>query len=315
MDEIFGVINAGLFGVSLRLATPILLAAIGGLWTQQAGVLNIALEGMMLSAAFSGAAVTYATGSACAGLLGGMLASMLLAAIFGLFSIRLKADLVVVGIAINLFAAGATLVLMERFFNTKGNFSPGSRLPNVTLGPVRDVPIVGDIIGQQNVLVWVGLALVVIAHMVLYRTPFGLRVRSVGENPEAAETAGIRVGRVQFITVLISGALAGMGGVNLSLGYVSQFSTNMTSGRGFIALAAQTFGNATPIGTALASLFFGFADALAVRLQTRELPSDFVLMIPYLAMILALVLVARRRSLRARRQSPSESEKPEVATV
>jgi simple sugar transport system permease protein len=303
MDEILGVFDAGLLAPGLRLATPILLAALGGLYTQQAGVLNIALEGNMLVAAFTGAAVASGTGSAWAGLLAAVLASVLLAALFGLFSIRLGADLVVAGIGINLLASGATLVLMERFFGTKGNFSAGARLPDVRLRFLRDVPVIGDLFGQQNILVYVGLLLIVAAHVVLYRTAFGLRVRSVGENPEAAETAGVPVRRVRFLTVLISGVLCGLAGAHLSIGYNSEFTANMTSGRGFIALAAQTFGNATPIGTALASLFFGLADAVSIRLQTRGFQSQFVQMIPYIATIVALVLVARRGSLLRRRRT------------
>lgn len=313
MGEILDIFDARLLGVSLRLAVPIMLAALGGLWTQQAGVLNIALEGMMLTAAFAGAAVTNKTQNVWLGLLGGLAASLLLAALFGVFSIRFRADLVVVGIAINLFATGATLVLMQRIFDTRGNFPTEGRLPDVNLSFLRDVPLLGPLFARQNILVWLGLLLVALAHVALYRTPFGLRVRAVGENPEAAETAGVRVRRVQFQTVLISGLLAGLGGVNLSLAYSSQFTSNMTSGRGFIALAAQTFGNATPVGTALASLFFGFADAVNVRLQTRGLPSEFVGMIPYLATVVALVLVARRRSLRSRARSTPDAEEPAAA--
>jgi len=312
LEDLFRLFGLNLLGPTLRLATPILLAGLGGLFTQQAGILNIALEGLMLMAAFAGAATAYWTGDPWLGLLAGILASTLLASVFGLFSIRLKADLVVVGIAINLFAAGATVVLLQRFFNTKGSFAPGARLPNVRIEAIQDVPVLGHLFGQQNILVYFGLVLIAVAHVVLYRTPFGLRVRAVGENPEAAETAGINVGRVQFVTVLISGVLCGMAGVNLSLGYLSQYSSNMTSGRGFIALAAQTFGAATPVGTALASLFFGLADALSVRLQTRGLPSEFVLMIPYLATILALVLVARRRTLGGRRRATTEADQAEA---
>ncbi|MDQ3855796.1 MAG: ABC transporter permease [Chloroflexota bacterium] len=314
MDNILSAFSLNLLGPSLRLATPILLAALGGLFTQQAGVLNIALEGLMLTAAFFGAAGAYYTHNAWLGLLAGVLASMALSAVFGVFSIQLRADLVVAGIAVNLFAAGATLVLLQRFFHTKGNFSPGARLPNVRLEFIRDVPVLGHLFAQQNILVYVGLVLIAVSHIVLYRTPFGLRVRSVGENPEAAETAGVPVQRIQFATVLISGVLCGLAGVNLSLGYLSEYTTNMTAGRGFIALAAQTFGNATPVGTAVASIFFGFTDALSVRLQTRGLPSQFVLMLPYLATVAALVLVARRHSLLGRRQTTVDAEHAE-ATV
>jgi len=234
---------------------------------------------------------------------------MLLAAVFGLFSIRLGADLIVAGIAINLLAAGGTIVLMLRFFDTKGSFSAQARLPDIRLPFLRDVPVLGELFRQQNVLLYFSIVIVVIAHVVLYRTRFGLRVRSVGENPEAAQTAGIQVRRIQFMTVLISGVLCGLAGANLSLGYLGQFTANMTSGRGFIALAAQTFGGATPIGAALASLFFGLADATSVRLQTRGLPSQFVLMIPYLATVVALVLVSRRRSLPGRRRTSVEVQK------
>lgn len=313
MDDLLRVFSLTLLAPTLRLATPILLAALGGLFTERAGVLNIALEGMMLAAAFTGAAVAHATHNAWLGLVGGIAGSLLLAAVFGLFSIRLKADLVVAGIAINLFAAGATLVLMDRFFHTKGNFDTTTQLPTVRLNFLRDVPVLGDLFRQQNILVYAGLVLIVVAHVVLYRTPFGLRVRSVGENPEAAETAGIGVARMQFLTILISGALCGLAGVNLSLGYLSEFTSNMTSGRGFIALAAQTFGNANPIPTAMASIFFGFADALSTRLQTRGYPSEFVQMIPYLATVLALVLVSRRRALRGRRQATVNADRTEAA--
>lgn len=311
MSDFFAIFNSSLLGPMLRLATPILLAALGGLFTERAGVLNIALEGMMLVAAFSGAAVAYFTHSAWLGLLGGIAAALLLSALFGLFTIRLNADLVVAGIAINLLAGGATLVLMSRIFHTKGNFAPGTRLPDVSVPALQGVPVLGDLFALQNVLVYVGLAAVAVAHFVLYRTPYGLRVRAVGESPEAAETVGIRVARIRFSTVLISGLLCGIAGVNLSLGYLSQYTTNMTSGRGYIALAAQTFGAATPVGTGLASLFFGFADALSVRLQTRGFPSQFVLMIPYLATVLALVLVAARASRRRRRDTSVDVQKAE----
>jgi simple sugar transport system permease protein len=312
MELLRGLFDADLLGVTLRLATPILLAALGGLFTQQAGVLNIALEGMMLAAAFFGASAAYFAKNPWVGLVGGVAAAVLLAAVFGLFTIRLRADLVVAGIGVNLLAAGATFVLIEQFFNTKGSFSPGTRLPDVRLGFLDGVPLLGPLFGRQNVLVYAGLLLVALGHVVLFRTPFGLRVRSVGENPEAAETVGVNVGRIQFLTVLISGALCGLAGVNLSLGNVSQYTSNMTAGRGFIALAAQTFGNATPIGSALASLFFGFTDALSVRLQTRGLPSEFVLMIPYLATVAALVLVARRSRRRGIRQTGPDVDKAEA---
>lgn len=323
MDDVLSVFDTRLLGPMLRLATPILLAAIGGLYTQQAGVLNIALEGMMLMAAFWAAAGAFFFQSdqvaqsapwlvplaPWLGLLCGVLASVLLAAVFGLFSIRLRADLVVAGIAINLFAAGGTIVLMHRFFGTKGSFPARARLPDIRLSFLRDVPVLGELFRQQNILLYFSIVIVVIAHVALYRTRFGLRVRSVGENPEAAQTAGIHVRRIQFVTVLISGALCGLAGANLSLGYLGQFTANMTSGRGFIALAAQTFGGATPIGTTLASLFFGLADAVSVRLQTRGLPSQFVLMIPYVATVVALVLVSRRRSRTGRRGTSVEVEK------
>ena len=326
MDDVLSVFDTRLLGPMLRLATPILLAAIGGLYTQQAGVLNIALEGMMLMAAFWAAAGAYffqsdqvtqnaawlGTLAPWLGLLCAVIASTLLAAVFGLFSIRFGADLVVTGIAINLFAAGGTIVLMQRFFDTKGSFSAQGRLPDIRLPFLREVPVLGELFRQQNILLYISIVIVVVAHLVLYRSRFGLRVRSVGENPEAAQTAGIQVRRVQFATVLISGVLCGLAGANLSLGFLGQFTTNMTGGRGFIALAAQTFGGATPIGTALASLFFGLADAVSVRLQTRGLPSQFVLMIPYVATIVALVLVSRRRLFHSRHRPSVEVEKAEA---
>ena len=271
---------------TLRVTTPLLFAALGGMISERAGVVNIALEGMMLIGAFAGASVAYSTQSPWLGALAAMGAGILIAAFYGLIVIQLRANQVVAGTAINMFAAGVTPFLSKIFFGATGN--------------TPSLPIEARFQTAPVIAAWV---LVVFAWFWLKYTPSGAWVRFAGEKPEALESAGIRVNRVRWVSVLISGLLAGLGGASLSIFLASSFSRNMTAGRGFMALAALIFGKWMPIPTAIACLLFGFADAAQIRLQgvviwgTEPVPVQFIQILPYLATILVLAgLVGQSRA-------------------
>ena len=275
MAEIFTI---ALIWSTIRLSTPLILAALGGLFSERSGVINIALEGMMLAGAFTAAAVTYAVGSPYVGLLAGMTAGMLIAAIHAIACIRFKADQVVTGTAINILMFGLPAFLSGAFFLSSGS-TP--QLAREQLIP--RLPMV------------IAFALVPLAWYVLYKTPFGLRLRSVGENPEAADAAGVPVARMRYAGVLLSGVLAGIGGAYLSIGQSSLFTRNMTSGRGFIALAALIFGKWRPFQTLLACLLFGFTEAISIQMQGvvklpsgEDIPVQFIQMVPYVLTIVVL---------------------------
>lgn len=291
------VFDASLGFIVFRVSTPILLAAVGGLVCQVAGVVNIGLEGMMLAAAFFGAVVSAATGSAWLGLAAAVGAGLAMALVFAVFTQELKADPIIVGFALIILAAGLTVFLMSTWFGDKGSYSPATivPIPRLEVPGLRSVPVVGTMLSGQNVLVYAGWLAVALTHVLLYKTTLGLRLRSVGENPEAAAAVGIDVRRLRYFAVLWSGLFCGLAGANLSLGYMNMFVRGMTNGRGFIALAAVLFGGQTPVGTFGASVLFGFFEGLATRLQAAGLPSTLMLMIPYLATVAALVLIAVRR--------------------
>lgn len=275
MAELFTV---ALIASTIRLATPLILAALGGLLSERSGVINIALEGMMLAGAFTAAAITHATGNPFIGLVAGMGAGLLVALIHAVACIRYQADQVVTGTAINILMLGMPAFLSGAFFLSSGS-TP--QIPKEQLLPWS--PIV------------IAFLLVPITWYVLYRTPFGLRLRSVGENPEAADAAGVRVAQMRYWGVLLSGVLAGIGGAYLSIGQSSLFTRNMTSGRGFIALAALIFGKWRPVQTMLACLLFGFTEALTIQMQGvvklpsgEDIPVQFIQMVPYLLTIIVL---------------------------
>jgi simple sugar transport system permease protein len=267
------IFTLALLASMVRLATPLILAALGGLYSERAGVINIALEGLMLAGAFTAATVTYYSGSPWIGLLAAMAAGVIVAAIHAVACIRFKADQVVTGMAINILFLGVPALLSGAMFDSTG--------------ATPQIP-------QQDLLRYAPMAiaflLVPLTWYVLNRTPFGLRLRAVGENPEAADTAGISVARIRYTGVLLSGALAAMGGAYLSIGQSSLFTRNMTAGRGFIALAALIFGKWRPVQTMLACLFFGLAEAVAIQMQgVVNIPVQFIQIIPY---VLTIVMLA-----------------------
>lgn len=299
MHPLLKVILSPSFAASiLRVTTPILFATLGAVVADLSGVVNIALEGIMLIAAFTGVVVSAATGSAWIGLLAAVAVGALVGLFLGYFHLKLRTNNILAGIAINLLAAEGTVFLLYVVAHDKGvSSSLASKvLPEVQIPIIKDIPVIGAFLGKQNILTYMALLAVALVYLLLYRTSFGLRLRAVGENPDAADSVGISVHKVQFMALAMSGALAGMGGAHLSMGYVSWFSRNMTSGRGFIALAAEALGRRHPIGGFIASLLFGFADALSNYMQSLRVPGEFVQMIPYLLTLVALAVYSGRQS-------------------
>jgi general nucleoside transport system permease protein len=268
------VVWSALLAATLRYATPLCYAAIGGLYSERSGVVNIALEGMLLSGAFFGLwAAIWAHGWAgnqawIVGILGAGLAGVVFAGIHAIWAIQFRVDQIISGTAINFLALGITGYLFIDKYGDSG--TPGNvtdyGIPDIHLKFISDIPFFGDIFGQLNLMIWLSFLLVVGTWFFVFRTPYGLRLRSVGEHPRAADTVGISVYKVRYIAVISSGAIAAMGGAYLSLGFVHSFNENMTAGTGFIGLAALVFGKWRPFPTYGATLLFGFSSALADRL-------------------------------------------------
>jgi simple sugar transport system permease protein len=282
-----------LIQLTLAKTAPLLLAGIGGLASERGGVINIALEGMMLAGAFSAAAGALLTGSPWVGLAFGALGGGLLAALHAVVCIRFRTDQIVSGTAVNLLALGGTGFLLSRIFGVHGSSPAAVKLPTINLLPFVGGPF------RQSPTVLLAFLVAFVAYYVIYQTPFGLRLRATGETPEAARAAGVRTARVRTAGVLISGVLAGLGGAHLSLGDLSQFVERMTAGRGFIALAALIFGKWHPLGVLGACLFFGFAEAVADGLQgwTAGIPSQFFLAMPFVLTLAVLAgFVGRSRA-------------------
>jgi ABC-type uncharacterized transport system permease subunit len=296
-DSIDAVLSTGLLAATLRFATPLAFAAIGGIINERAGVVNIGLEGMMLAGAFFGIWGAAETGSWVLGLLVAMLAGGALALVHAFFSVHLRADQIVIGVAINIFALGLTGYLFRSIYGSQGTPTDLSRIPDVTVPGLNDIPVVERVVGRMNLMIWIMLAIVVLTWILIFKTPVGLRLRAVGEHPRAADTVGISVYRVRYIAVIVSGMLAAMGGAYLSIGFVGSFNENMTAGRGFIALAAVIFGKWRPFGALGACLLFGGSTALAFRLQDEaDISANLLSTLPYVLTLVALVgLVGRSR--------------------
>jgi ABC-type uncharacterized transport system permease subunit len=314
MANLFDIIFSVGFGFAvLRVTTPILFAALGALISGKAGVINIALEGTMLSSALIGVVVSAKTGSAIIGLIAALILGALLGMLLAFVSLNLKIDIVLAGIALNLMASGGTIFFLYVIAKDKGISSslPSKVLPNINLPLIEDIPILGPIISGHHILTYVSIIAVFIIFLFLYKTPLGMQIRAVGENEKAADSVGISVMKIKYIALTLSGILCGFGGAYMSMGYVSWFSRDMTAGRGFIALAAEAMGGGTPVGTFIASLFFGIADALSNNLQSLRIPSEFVQMFPYIATIVGLVLFSARKARRVTKSKRKLVEAPE----
>jgi ABC-type uncharacterized transport system permease subunit len=289
MTEIFDLITVGLFASAIRMATPIAFAALGGIFSERAGIINIGLEGMMLTCAFSSVAATHFLGNPWIGVLFGLLVGALLGLLHGLITIKFSGNQIVSGTGINILALGLTAFMSQVIWGSRGASDAVQGIDPISIPLIKDIPIIGDIIGVHSPFVYILIISVAISYIVLFKTPFGLRIRAVGEHPAAADTAGVNVYRTKYYCLIISGILAGLGGAFLSLGHLNLFAWGMTGGRGFIALAAMIFGGWMPLGALGASLLFGLSDALQMRLQTLGvLPPQIILTIPYILTIIVL---------------------------
>lgn len=288
--------SSDLWSATLQFAALLLLPALGGVISERSGVVNIAMEGMMLMGAYAGVMATRATNNILLGVLAAIIAGGLIALVHAIVSINFKADQIVSGIAINIVALGLTNYLL--FVQTSGQGVPSLannlRLPNFSWGPLANIPFLGPVLFQQNVVFYLALLILLAIQFLLFRTNIGLRIRAVGEQPQAADTAGVNVRLVRYLCVVGSGLLSGLAGAFLSLGISGIFNSNMTAGRGFIALAAMVFGKYNPLGTAVACVIFGLGEALSTRLQDTGVSPNLLSTLPYLFTLIALVgLVGR----------------------
>jgi ABC-type uncharacterized transport system permease subunit len=287
-----------LVSLALVYATPLTFAAIGGMFAERSGVVNIGLEGMMLMGAFFGAWGADATGSWFLGLVIGMVFGGLLALVHAVFSIHLRADQIVSGTAVIFLAYGITGFLYNNHYGDRGTPGDLPGVPDVHLGFLGSIPpqslgtFLEDAFGDMNLMTWLAFGVVVLSYVVMFQTPIGLRIRACGEHPRAADTVGINVYGVRYASVVLSGMLAALGGVYLSIGFNHSFTEKMTAGYGFIALAALIFGNWRPFGALAAALLFGFASALSPELENVESWSSYATLFAALPYVLTLVAVA-----------------------
>lgn len=280
IDAIF---SPEFLNATLRATTPILFAALASAIASKSGVVNMALEGIMLFTALFGVIFSAAFQSAWLGLLATMAAGGFIGFFLAFFVLRLKTDEILAAIAINLIANGATILILLAVSGDRGISTSihSIIIPMITLPLIKDIPFLGKVLSNQNVLTYISLIMVAVVHIFLYRTPLGLQIRAVGENKDAAESVGISSTKIRYISLTISGVLASMGGYFLSGGYMTKFTTGMSAGRGFIALAASAMGGNTPIGSFLVSLLFGAAQALSNILQLGKWSYELVQMLPY----------------------------------
>jgi ABC-type uncharacterized transport system permease subunit len=283
-----------LLASTIRNSTPLIFAALGGMFSERSGVVNIGLEGLMLISAFAGVVGASLSGSALVGLGFALAAGLIFALIHALMSITFEADQIISGTAINLLALGGTGFLMVQIFGSGGTSPRVPGFKEVAIPLLSDIPLIGPGLFNQSLLVYLMFLLIPITWFVVFRTPFGLRLRATGEVPEAVDTAGVSVSRMRYYGVALSGLLAACGGVYLSMGILSAFTEGMTNGRGFIALAALIFGRWNPIGAAGAALLFGFALAVTYQVPQEVIPLEFIQMLPYILTIVALAAFGGR---------------------
>lgn len=302
MSEVFSLL---LLQNTLRTATPVVLCALGCLMTDQVGIMNIGVDGMMLMGAFFAVLGSWLFGSWLMGLVFATVLGVLLGYFYYVFSIKLKSDEFIIGVALNILAGGLTVFLLRTLFGVKGSFSgPGIvPLPTLHLAWLEQVPLLGQVLSGNTLLVYVSWLLVLLCWLFLYKTPLGFHLRASGEAPEALRAAGKSPERMKRLASVLCGVLASLSGAHLSLGYLTMFSENMSASRGYVAVACVIFGGSNPPRVFLAALLFGFIDALGTRLQ-KYIPSDLTSMAPYVVTVVMMVAVVllrgRRRKAAAR---------------
>lgn len=291
MDKILSAILSSSFVFSIiRVSTPLIFGAMAALICNRGGMLHIAFEGVMLTAAFFGMLGSALSQSVLVGLLCAIIGGVLISLMMGYFNLILNSNRVLTGIALNTFASAGTVFALYLLVQDKGtsNSLPSLTVPMVNIPIIQDIPVLGTIVSGHNVLTYVSFLCVVLVYFLIFRTPLGLRIRSVGENPDAASSVGINVTKIRFMTLAISGVIASLGGAYMSMGYLSWFARDMMAGRGFMAIAAQNLGGAAPVPTLLAALGFGAVNALANVLQTLNMPSEIIQSVPYVATLIGL---------------------------
>jgi general nucleoside transport system permease protein len=293
MDAMLPLIIS-MFASTLRISTPIALASIGETISERSGIVNLGLEGQLLIGAFAAVVGSYYTGNPYIGVLFAILSGFVLGFIHALFVIKFKANQIVIGVGMNIFALGLTTIGLVTIWGNRGRSDSVTGLPRINLGLFGEIPVLGEILNNHTFIVYLMLFIAFFAWFVLFRTKVGLRLRVVGENPKAADSVGIKIEPIMYWAVSIGGALSGLGGAYLSLSDLSMFGRGMSAGRGFIALAAAIFGNWNPIGALGGSLIFGFLGALQIRLQATDFPTQFIQMVPYVLVILLVSGVVRR---------------------
>jgi Uncharacterized ABC-type transport system, permease component len=292
------LLTADLWQAALAAAVLLLLPALGGVISERSGVVNIAMEGMMLTGAFFAVVADLAWHNVWLATLVAIVAGGAMALIHAVVSIRFRADQIVSGIAINIFAAGLTVFLVRRFYGLQdvGHVGASELLPNLNIPLLDQIPFLGQVVFQQNVVVYAALILLVLVQVVLFRTQLGLRIRAVGEHPHAADTAGINVYLIRYGAVVTSGLLSGLAGAFLAIGVSNTFVPNMTDGRGYIALAAMIFGKWTPLGAFAACLIFGVGEAIYANNSTIHVSAYLLSMLPYILVLVVLAGVIGRSS-------------------
>lgn len=311
-DVLNYVCSFAFFASVLRVTTPILFATLGSIVAERAGASNIALEATMLFAALFGALGSGLSGSLAVGFLCAVLGGLLVTVMLCVFALRLKADIILTGIALNLLASGGTVFIMYMFLQDKGSTSSIATkvFPSVTIPGVSSIPVLGQILSGHNVLTYVAFLMVAVVWVLLFRTRLGAHIRAVGENPGAAASVGINVVRTQNIALLLSGFLTSLGGAFMSMGYMNGFSQNMVAGRGFIALAAASMGQLHPVLGMVAALIFGAADAFSNAMAAMRIPDELVKLIPYATTIVGMVVFSaadQRRRLARKKQAMEQS--------
>ena len=292
------IFTAGLFRQMLRSATPVALAAMGGLMTEHAGIMNIGMDGMILMGAFTAVAVSILTGSAFAGTLAAIAVGILVGLFFALFVVKFKSDEFIIGTALNIFAGGLTTFLLWAMFDVRGTVRTEYGLPTVDLGILGKIPFLGEIISGNSLFIYVTVLLVFLMWAVVYKTPWGFWVRAAGEHPGTLRTAGISPEKMKWLASTLCGAFCGLAGAQLALGNVTMFSEGMSNSRGYVAFACVIFGGANPKKVYLAALMFGFFDALGYRLQEYNISANLTSMIPYVITVCMMVYVVVRSNRR-----------------
>lgn len=310
-EQLEQIFNIGLLQNTLRTATPVILAAMGGLLTEQAGIMNIGMDGMILIGAFVAVAFSYFCASASMGVFMAVLAGIVIGLFFALFVVKLKSDEFIIGMALNTFAGGLTVFLLRSIFGVKGTFSDAGivPLPTIELEFLSGIPILGPLLCNNSLFVYLTWIFVFLTWVFLYRTPYGFWMRAAGEHPESLETAGISPIKMKFLASILCGVFCGFAGAHLSLGYLTMFSEGMSASRGFIAFACVIFGMANPPKVFLAALLFGFLNALGLRLQSVGVPSNLTSMTPYIVTVIMMIYVVVSLDKKKKARMKKELEK------